>query len=296
MATAQIKDHLGVPASHGRALVNGVRLHYVTAGSGAPLLLLHGVPKTSFYWYRVIPLLTPYFTIVAPDIRGFGDSEKPVIGYDMKTIAEDLARLMSALGHESFSVAGEDWGAAFAYALAASNRERVKKLSFGEMLLPGFGIEKWSFLNEENVNSIHWSWHVSFFYLRDVPEMLIQGREGIFWSTWMKNETFDPSSISEEAVDEWVRCASGPGGLRGIFEVYRAHFENAKQTIQWSQDKLDIPVLAISSQYFMGEEPLRQMQQVAHRVQYVELERCGHSMALEQPEKLAAAMLDFFRS
>ena len=296
MSTAQITDHLGNKVYHGRVLVNGVRLHYVTAGSGAPLLLLHGVPKTSFYWYRVIPLLTPYFTIVAPDIRGFGDSEKPLGGYDMKTVAEDLAQLKSALGHETFSVAGEDWGAAFAYAVAASNRERVKKLSFGEMLLPGFGIEKWSFLNEENAASIHWSWHVSFFYLRDVPEMLIQGREEIFWSTWMKNETFDPTSISEEAVAEWVRCASAPGGLRGIFEVYRAHFENAKQTIQWAQDKLAIPVLAISSQYFMGEEPLRQMQQVAHSVQYVELEHCGHSMALEQPERLAAAMLKFFQS
>jgi pimeloyl-ACP methyl ester carboxylesterase len=126
--------------------------------------------------------------------------------------------------------------------------------------------------------------------------MLIQGREEIFWSTWMKNETFDPSSISADALAEWVRCASGPGGFRGIFEVYRAHFENAKQTVQWAQAKLAIPVLAISSQYFMREEPLRQMQQVAHNVQYVELERCGHSMALEQPEELAAAMLKFFGS
>jgi pimeloyl-ACP methyl ester carboxylesterase len=295
MSAVQITDHQGNRVSHGRVLVNGVRLHYVTAGSGAPLLLLHGVPKTSFYWYRIIPLLTPHFTIVAPDIRGFGDSAKPHGGYDMKTIAEDLAQLMSALGHDTFSVAGEDWGAAFAYALAASNRDRVKKLSFGEMLLPGFGIEKWSFLNEENVNSPHWSWHVNFFYLRDIPEMLIQGREEIFWSTWIKNETFDPSSISDEAVAEWVRCASAPGGLRGIFEVYRAHFENAKQTVEWAANKLEIPVLAISSQYFMKEEPLRQMQQVARQVEYVELERCGHSMALEQPEKLAATMLEFFR-
>jgi pimeloyl-ACP methyl ester carboxylesterase len=125
--------------------------------------------------------------------------------------------------------------------------------------------------------------------------MLIQGREAIFWSTWIKNETYDPSSISEEAVAEWVRCASAPGGLRGIFEVYRAHFENAKQTVQWAANKLEIPVLAIGSEYFMKAEPLRQMQQVARQVEYVELERCGHSMALEQPEKLAATMLEFFR-
>src|SRR5258708_12417611 len=107
MSAVQITDHQGNRVSHGRVLVNGVRLHYVTAGSGTPLLLLHGMPKTSFYWYRIIPLLTPHFTIVAPDIRGFGDSAKPHGGYDMKTIAEDLAQLMSALGHDTFSVAGQ---------------------------------------------------------------------------------------------------------------------------------------------------------------------------------------------
>jgi hypothetical protein len=78
--------------------------------------------------------------------------------------------------------------------LSASTGKMAKPRS------PIASIEKWSLLNEESVNSVHWFWHVSFFYLRDVPEMLIQGREEIFWSTWMKNETFDPSSISEEAV------------------------------------------------------------------------------------------------
>jgi pimeloyl-ACP methyl ester carboxylesterase len=85
MSAVQITDHQGNKVFHGRVLANGVRLHYITAGSGAPLLLLHGVPKTSFYWYRIIPLLTPHFAIVAPDIRGFGDSVKPHGGYDMKT-------------------------------------------------------------------------------------------------------------------------------------------------------------------------------------------------------------------
>ncbi|MDQ0474013.1 alpha/beta fold hydrolase [Labrys wisconsinensis] len=291
----EIRDHAGRPAVHGRAAVNGVRLHYVTAGSGPPLLLLHGVPKTASYWYRLIPLLTPHVTVVAPDIRGFGESEKPAAGYDMATVAQDLAQLMTALGHDTFCVAGEDWGAAFAYALAASERRRVKKLSFGEMLLPGFGIELWSFLNEENVASIHWSWHVNFFFLRDVPEMLIQGREAIFWSTWMKNETFNPAALSDEAVDEWVRSASGPGGLRGIFAVYRAHFENIRLTREWAKEKLDIPVLAIGSDYFMKDEPRRQIGNVASHVDYVEIERCGHSMALEQPEALAEAMLRFLR-
>lgn len=290
----QIKDHEGNIVTHGRETVNGVRMHYVTAGSGEPLVLLHGVPKTSFYWHKIIPLLTPHYTVIAPDVRGFGDSARPKDGYDMRTIAEDVAQLTSALGFEDFYLHGEDWGAAFAYALTADHPERIKKLSYGEMLLPGFGLEEWSYLTEENVNRRLFLWHVSFFHVRDFPEMLIQGRERIFWSKWMKDETYDPSAISEEAIDEWVRCSSAPGGLRAIFEVYRATFENIELDRKWAERSLSMPVMAVGSQHFIGEENLRQMERVADDVRYVELD-CGHSMALERPERLARELHGFFQ-
>lgn len=291
--TLRIRDHEGNDVRHGRETVNGVRLHYVSAGSGEPLLLLHGVPKTWYYWHRIIPLLTPHYTVITPDVRGFGDSQRPKDGYDMATIAEDTAQLMSRLSFDRFHLAGEDWGAAFAYALAASYPERVKKLSFGEMLLPGFGLEDWSHLKAENVNSDHFLWHVGFFHVRDFPEMLIQGREKLFWSTWMKNETYDPAAITEDCIEEWARCSAAPGGLRAIFEVYRATFENIDQDQKWAERKLTMPVLAVGSQYFIGEETLRQMERVADNVRYVELD-CGHSMALERPERLAHELHGFF--
>ena len=290
---ASVTDHNGKPVTHGRETVNGVRLHYVTAGSGEPLVLLHGVPKTWFYWYRLIPLLTPYYTVIAPDVRGFGDSARPKDGYDMKTIADDIAELTRVLGFERFYLAGEDWGAAFAYALAAEHPDRVKKLSFGEMLLPGYNLEEWSHLKAENVFSNHFLWHVNFFHVRDFPELLIQGREKLFWSTWMKNETYDPSAITDEAVEEWARCSAAPGGLRAIFEVYRATFVNIELNRKWAERKLPMPVLTVGSQYFVGEESRRQMERVSDNVQYVELD-CGHSMALERPEKLARELHKFF--
>lgn len=106
----QIKDHEGNPVKHGRATVNGVRLHYVTAGQGEPLVLVHGVPKTWYYWHRLIPLLSKHYTVIAPDVRGFGDSFRPKDGYDMETIADDIVALVQHLGHEKFRLAGEDWG------------------------------------------------------------------------------------------------------------------------------------------------------------------------------------------
>lgn len=283
----------GTPITHGRETVNGVRMHYVLAGSGEPLVLLHGVPKTWFYWHRIIPLLAKHYTILAPDVRGFGDTARPKDGYDMRTIANDVAELATKLGFETFNLAGEDWGAAFAYALAAEHPHRVRKLSFGEMLLPGYGLENWSFLTSENVHSNHFLWHVSFFHVRDFPEMLIQGREKLFWSTWMKNETYDPAAITEEMVDEWVRCSSAPGGLRAIFEVYRATFENIKLNQNWAKQRLQMPVLTVGSKYFVGEESRRQMERVADGVRYVEID-CGHSMALERPEALAKELHSFF--
>jgi len=170
----QMYDHAGNKVKHRRETVNGVRLHYVTAGSGEPLLLLHGAPKTSFYWYKLIPLLTDRYTVIAPDIRGFGDSGKPKSGYSMDNIAEDFAKLMKKLGYQTYKVHGEDWGAAFSYALAAKYSNRVEKFSFAEMMLPGLGLEAWSTLKPENVYSDHWFWHVNFFAVPDVPEFLIR--------------------------------------------------------------------------------------------------------------------------
>ena len=109
-------------------------------------------------------------------------------------------------------------------------------------------------LEGRDVKTNRWIWHVNFFHVRDFPEMLITGREKLFWSTWMKNETYDPSAIDETAVDEWVRCSSAPGGLRAIFEVYRATFKNIEDCTRWGKKKLAMPVLTIGSQYFVGEE------------------------------------------
>jgi pimeloyl-ACP methyl ester carboxylesterase len=150
-------------------------LHFYTAGSGPALLLQHGIPKTSYYWRKVLPFLTPHFSVVVPDMRGIGDSTHEDSGYDMPTIADDMAELMSGLGHDKFYLCGEDWGAAAAYQIAARYPDRVLSLIFQEMLLPGFGLEEWAQF-DKNRPETH-LWHVAFYYVRDVPELLITGRE-----------------------------------------------------------------------------------------------------------------------
>jgi len=290
----QIKDHNGKNVTHGRETVNGVRLHYYTAGKGEAIVLLHGVPKTSYYWRNVLPKLSSEYTVVVPDLRGFGDSGRTLDGYDMPNMAEDIAQLMTVLGHETFYLVGEDWGAAVAYALTAQYPERVKKLVYQEMLLPGFGLEEWSHLTTENVKTNHWIWHINFYNVRDFPELLISGREKAYFSHFIKHECYDPTAISDEAIDEYVRCYSAPGGLRSMFEVYRATFKDAEFFQEAAKTKLKMPVLALGSKYFINDENTREMKLVAENVEEVILP-WGHQLAEECPEELSQVLLEFIK-
>lgn len=289
----RIQDHDGNDAEHGRAMVNGVSLHYVKAGSGEPLVLLHGVPKTSYYWRKVMPLLTPRYTVLAPDLRGFGDSGHPTAGYDARTMAEDVAQLAGSLGFERFRLVGEDWGAVFAYTLAASYPERVQELVYQEMLLPGFGLEEWSYLTPENARSGNWLWHISFYSVPHYPEALISGRERQYFSPFIKDEAYDPAAIPEDAIDEYVRCYSIPGALRSMCEVYCATLQDAGQIREIAGQRLSMPVLAVGSKYFIGKAVHNQMERVAADVRYVELDY-GHQLAEECPKELAREYLGFF--
>jgi pimeloyl-ACP methyl ester carboxylesterase len=135
-----------------------VRLHYVRGGSGPPLILLHGWSQTWYEWRRVLPALAERHTVVAPDLRGLGDSSKPAAGYDKRTVARDIRELVEALGFDRVSLVGHDHGAAVAYAYAAANRDTVERLAIVEMLLMGAGGELG--LDHSQGQGL---WHLSFY-------------------------------------------------------------------------------------------------------------------------------------
>ena len=299
--SAETFDHTGKPVSHGRRRVNGIRMHYITAGSGPALLLLHGTPKNSFYWYRIFPLLTESFTVVAPDQRGFGYTDKPPAadGIDSMTNAKDVTELMTQLGHEKFYLHGEDRGAEYAYVVAAAYRDRVMKLSFCEMLLSGLGLEESSFLTKDNATAQFeqrgvWCWHLTLFALPHVPEMLVAGKEREFWEMFIKQECYNPSAIEEKALSHWVECAKQPGGNTGIFDTYRSVFKNAEINMELAKKKLTIPVMTVGAPEFFGPKVRENMLKVAEQVGRSEIfEACGHSLALEKPERLAEMLKSF---
>lgn len=298
----EIYDHQGNPVKHARARVNGLRMHYVTAGQGEPLLLIHGTPKTHYYWYKLIPLLSEHFTVIAPDLRGFGDTDKPKaeMGYDSLTNAKDLADLMASLGYDKYYVHGEDRGAEYAYVLAAANRDKVKAVCIGEQILSGMGLEESSYFTDENLSARiegrgTWQWHIPFFWIADVPEFLIQGREREFWEWWMRAEMWNPNALGEDAVAEWIQRLKEPGGLRGTLETYRAGLRNAQINRELGKDKLEIPVLTIGAPEFSNTGVEECMKKLCSNIERsVIFEECGHSLALEAPDRLAKEMVDFF--
>ena len=152
---------------HAFADLGDVRLHYVTAGQGPAVVLLHGWPQTWYMWRNVIPGLAKHYRVIAPDLRGLGDSSRPVDGYDKKTVAQDIWRLMHDVLHEeSFFLVGHDWGGPTAFALAAQHREAVRRVAIFDVPVPGDGTPV--FFDNRWHHGLHWE--------ADLPEELTAGQ------------------------------------------------------------------------------------------------------------------------
>lgn len=274
---------------HHTALVSEVRLHYITAGQGDPVVLLHGWPQTWYQWRRVIPALAERYTVIAPDMRGLGDSSKPATGYDKRTVAEDIYQLVRQLGFERIFLVGHDWGGPVAYAYACAHPSDVCRLVILDVMIPGAGLEQIPQMSRRGG-----LWHISFHGVRDLPEALITGRERIYLSWFYRTAAYNPTAIGEEDIDEYVRCYSAPGGLRAGFEYYRAFWDDVDHNKENAKTKLKMAVLALGGERSFGARTLSSMQALAEDVRGGVIDRCGHWIAEERPDYLIEQLLTFF--
>jgi pimeloyl-ACP methyl ester carboxylesterase len=270
-------------------MVNEVRLHYVMAGQGTPVVLLHGWPQTWYEWRRIIPGLAERYTVIAPDMRGLGDSSKPATGYAKRIIAEDIYQLVRHLGLERIFLVGHDWGRPVAYAYACAHPQDVRRLVILDVMIPGAGLEQIPQMSPRGG-----LWHLSFHNVRDLPEALIAGRERLYLSWFYRTAAYNPTAITDEEIDEYVRCYSAPGGLRAGFEYYRALWEDVAHNTENAHTRLTMPVLALGGEGGFGQHVVRSMQALAENVRGGVIERCGHWMAEERPDELLAQLLTSF--
>ena len=211
--------------SHQYAELEGLRMHYVRAGDGPEVVvLLHGWAQTWYEWRHVIPGLARRYTVIAPDLRGLGDTGKPKSGYDKKTLAGDVHRLVRHLGFERVFLVGHDFGMAVAYAYANEYPQEARALALMEYMLPGFGGELGMHVTRNGGR-----WHLVFHAKCELAEMLIQGKEREYLSWFYRSFSYDKSAITERDIDEYVRCYAAPGAMGTSLEYYRTLFDDEDQ-------------------------------------------------------------------
>jgi pimeloyl-ACP methyl ester carboxylesterase len=277
---------------HYRNEVNGITMHYVMGGKGDAVVLLHGWPQTWYEWRDVMPILAKNnYTVIVPDLRGLGDSSKPATGFDGNTTASDIYQLVSDLGFNTIHLIGHDIGAQTGYSYATAHPNNVSKLVVIDYVFPGL-LSNVSFAEP---------WWFSFHRALDLPEALVAGNEREYLSWFYRQLAYNPYSVSEEAIDEYVRQYSAPGGMRSGFEYFRASANDATMNNETSRVKLAMSILAVSGEVspFGGGDAkpnysLESAKRLANNVSEIIMPFSGHWIPEEQPGPLADLLVKFF--
>jgi pimeloyl-ACP methyl ester carboxylesterase len=267
------------------AKIDNVQLHYLAAGKGPAVILLHGYAETSRMWRPLIPLLAEKFTVIAPDLPGIGDSSIPDDKIDMITSAIRIHALVRSLGIEKARVVGHDIGLMVAYAYATQFPAETEKLAVMDAFLPG--VPGWEpIYNAPNI------WH--FRFNGEYPEALVKDRERTyfeyFWNVFAADKT---RSIPEPERKAYTDAYAKPGRMRAAWAYFASWPQLAKDFAQLSQAKLTMPVLSIGGEKSLGNELAAQMKLVATDVTVIVLKDTGHWIMEERPRETMDALVKF---
>jgi pimeloyl-ACP methyl ester carboxylesterase len=279
---------------HGTADIEpGLRLHYVSAGAGErTIVLLHGFPQTAWSWrYLFAPLVQAGFRVIAPDYRGAGFSSRPHGGYDKVTMARDIRTLvrdhLAVTG--PFAMVGHDIGIMVAYAYAQAYRDELTHLAVMDSPLPGTAVF-------DKLRTDPRVWQFAFHNVRDLPELLVAGRERAYLQAFYYPRAFDPTAVSDADLDVYASAYSAPGAMRAGFELYRAFDQDAadNRAALERNGKLTIPVLSVGgSASTTGPFMEEMLREVADTVTGLRVPRSAHWIAEENPTDFAASLLAF---
>jgi len=267
------------------ATVNGARIHYLAAGQGDPVLLLHGYAQNGHMWRPLIAELAKANTIIAPDLRGFGQSDKPAGGYDKKTMAQDMHALAVSLGYQRARIAGHDIGLMVAYAYAAQFPTEVDRIVLMDAFLPGVG--DWT-----KVWLLRDLWHFHFY--GETPLKLVEGRERIYFEHFWNDFAADRNkSVSEADRRLYTQAYAQPGAMRAGFEVFRAFEGDARDFAGFAKTRLSMPILVLSGEKAGGQFLIDQGRMVADKVEGIIVGGAGHWLIDEAPDQVIPKLVTF---
>jgi len=265
--------------------VNGVRLHYLSAGTGDPVVLLHGFAETSHMWLPLISELSGRHTVIAPDLRGFGQSAAPDDGYTKKAMAQDIHALVNSLGYSRIRLVGHDIGLMVAYAYAAQYPADVDRLVLMEAFLPGIG--DW-----QQVWLLRDLWHFHFY--GKTPLALVTGRERIYLEHFWNDFAANPAkSVSEADRTFYANEYARAGHMKAGMEVFRAFARDAEDFAGLATTKLQMPLLVLSGEKAGGPFLIEQGKMVGSAVEGVLVKGSGHWLMEEAPDQVIPKLIEF---
>ena len=282
--------HPGTPApdgfEHAVADVDGVQLHYVVGGSGPAVVLIHGWPFSWIEWRALLPLLAAHgFTVIAPDLRGSGDSQIPPGHWTKREEAGDLHGLLRHLGHDRAFVVGTDVGTMTAHAWAQTHPEDVDRLVLSEAFLPGYGLE-------EHMNpATGGSWHFGFHAQTDLAALLTAGKEEQYLSGFWSLMTGGGITAADRA--DLLRTYTRPDAMRGGFEHYATLVEDGRAAR--TGDRLTMPVLVLNGEHGLPQDVLLTgAREAATDVSHDTVPGAAHTFAADNPTWTADRLARFF--
>jgi pimeloyl-ACP methyl ester carboxylesterase len=276
-------------AEHHRVSLNGTQLHYVSAGTaGSPVMLVHGFPETWWVFRKLIPLLSAHHRVFAPDLRGFGDSATATGEHDSATAARDLSELIARLDLGPVHLTGQDISGPTTFRVTATRPDLVRSYAAIETGLPGFGVEMLADVTHGG------AWHIGVLAAPGIPEMLLAGRERAFLAEYaLPSLCATPDAFTGQDVDEFTRSYARPDAFNGAAGLYRSMLREGEEIRKLASQHLATPVLAVGGR--SGEFTPATLRQVTKDVSSVSLDGIGHYVAMEAPDRLADALLSFYR-
>ncbi len=267
--------------------VNGTKIHYQIGGKGSPVVLIHGYAQTGHMWKPILSDLAKTHTVIVPDLRGAGGSDRPDEGYDKKNMARDIHELVTGVTTEKAAVVGHDIGLMVAYAYAAQYPSDTSKVALMDAFLPGVGDWK-------NVWLLRDLWH--FHFHGETAIALVKGRERIyfehFWNDFAADRT---KSVKEADRQLYTKSYAQPNGMRAGFQYFKNFEQDAQDFAEFSKTKLTQPMLVLTGEKASGTFLIDQAKLVANDVDGKVIAGSGHWLIDEKPEVVVPALVEFLK-
>ncbi|WP_051799676.1 alpha/beta fold hydrolase [Catenuloplanes japonicus] len=292
--TSAVTESIPAGFTSQKAQVGDVGIHYVIGGRGPTLLLIHGYPQSWYEWRHIMPALAAHYTVVAPDLRGAGDSDAPPTGYDKKTMAADLHGLLTQLKlDKDLRIVGHDIGTMVAYSYAAAHPADVTKLVLSEAPIPDPSVYTFPALTANGPGL----WNFGFFTVGNgLPEQMIQGREDVWIDRFSDHLMVKKGALTADDIAVYAGNLRRPGHLAASFAWFRTLAEDVANDAEYQKTKLPMPVLAVGASAAMGTLVGDQVTQYATDVTPMVVPDSGHWIYEEHPTETTDMLLTFLNA